>query len=105
MTFLGPEKFVRFEKHQKAFSGALRGAFRARKVFGSFEKRTPDPRRGNSEARKKGFVHLTSISKTNIVLKGAKALPEKRDSKKSTTHLFNKHPFSCVYKQTSLCPK
>ena len=34
MTFLGPENFVRFEKHQKAFSGALRGAF--------FEKRTPE---------------------------------------------------------------
>ena len=43
MTFLGPENFVRFEKHQKAFSGALRGAFRARKVLGSFEKRTPGP--------------------------------------------------------------
>ena len=42
VTFLGPEKFVRFEKHQKAFSGALRGPFRAQKVFGSFEKRTPD---------------------------------------------------------------
>ena len=41
MTFLGPENFVRFEKHQKAFSGALRGAFRAREVLGSFEKRTP----------------------------------------------------------------
>ena len=41
MTFLGPEKFVRFEKHQKAFSGALRGAFRAREVLGSFDKRTP----------------------------------------------------------------
>ena len=40
MTFLGPEKFVRFEKHQKAFSGALQGAFRARDVLGSFEKRT-----------------------------------------------------------------
>ena len=40
MTFLGPEKFVRFEKHQKAFSGALRGAIRGQKVFGSFEKRT-----------------------------------------------------------------
>ena len=42
MTFLGPENFVRFEKHQKAFSGALRGAFRAREVLGSFEKRTPE---------------------------------------------------------------
>ena len=41
MTFLGPENFVRFEKHQKAFSGALRGAFRAREVLESFEKRTP----------------------------------------------------------------
>ena len=41
MTFLGPENFVRFEKHQKSFSGALRGASRAREVLGSFEKRTP----------------------------------------------------------------
>ena len=41
VTFLGPENFVLFEKHQKAFSGALRGAFRAREVLGSFEKRTP----------------------------------------------------------------
>ena len=41
VTFLGPENFVRFEKHQKAFPGALRGAFRAREVLGSFEKRTP----------------------------------------------------------------
>ena len=39
--FLGPEIFVRFEKHQKVFSGALRDRFRAREVFGSFEKRTP----------------------------------------------------------------
>ena len=41
VTFLGPENFVLFEKHQKAFSGALQGAFRAREVLGSFEKRTP----------------------------------------------------------------
>ena len=50
MTFLGPEKFVRFEKHQKSFSGALRGAFRARKVLGSFEKRTPGLRSSRSPA-------------------------------------------------------
>ena len=41
MTFLGPENFVRFEKHQKAFSGALRGAF-----LGGFEKRTPGEQGG-----------------------------------------------------------
>ena len=32
---------MRFEKHPKAVSGALRDRFRAREVFGSFEKRTP----------------------------------------------------------------
>ena len=39
--FLGLELLVRFEKHPKAVSGALRDRFRAREVFGSFEKRTP----------------------------------------------------------------
>ena len=41
---------MRFEKHPKAVSGALRDRFRAGEVFGSFEKRTlglepgpPDP--------------------------------------------------------------
>ena len=38
---LGPEFLVRFEKHPKAVSGTLRGRFRAREVFGPFEKRTP----------------------------------------------------------------
>ena len=32
---------VRFEKHPKAVSGALRDHFRAQEVFGSFEKHTP----------------------------------------------------------------
>ena len=32
-----------FEKHPKVVSGALRDGFRAREVFGSFEKRTPGP--------------------------------------------------------------
>ena len=40
-TFLESEMFACSEKHQKSFSGALPGAFRARKVFGSFENRTP----------------------------------------------------------------
>ena len=40
--FLGLELLVRFEKHPKAVSGALRDRFRAREVFGAFEKRTPD---------------------------------------------------------------
>ena len=36
------EKFCGcFEKHPKVVSGALRDSFRAREVFGSFEKRTP----------------------------------------------------------------
>ena len=39
--FLGLELLVRFEKHPKAVSGALRDRFRAREVFGAFEKRTP----------------------------------------------------------------
>ena len=32
---------MRIEKHPKVVSGALRDGFRARDVFGSFEKRTP----------------------------------------------------------------
>ena len=42
MTNLSGSKFFGcFEKHPKVVSGALRDGFRARKVFGSFEKRTP----------------------------------------------------------------
>ena len=40
-NFLWPEIIARFEKHAKVISGALRDSFRAREVFGSFEKRTP----------------------------------------------------------------
>ena len=40
--FLWPEIFVHFKKHPKAVSGALRDRFRAREVFGFFEKRTPE---------------------------------------------------------------
>ena len=39
--FSGSKVFGCFEKHPKVVSGALRGGFRAREVFGSFEKRTP----------------------------------------------------------------
>ena len=39
--FPGSKVFGCFEKHLKVVSGALRGGFRAREVFGSFEKRTP----------------------------------------------------------------
>ena len=39
--FSGSKIFGCFEKHPKVVSGALRGGFRAREVFGSFEKRTP----------------------------------------------------------------
>ena len=42
--FSGSEFFGCFEKHPKVVSGALRGGFRAREVFGSFEKRTPGNR-------------------------------------------------------------
>ena len=42
MTYFSGSKFVGcFEKHPKVVSGALRDVFRAREVFGSFEKRTP----------------------------------------------------------------
>ena len=42
MTYFSASKFFGcFEKHPKVVSGALRGGFRAREVFGSFEKRTP----------------------------------------------------------------
>ena len=41
--FPGSKVFGCFEKHPKVVSGALRGGFRAREVFGSFEKRTPGP--------------------------------------------------------------
>ena len=41
MYFPGSKVFGCFEKHPKVVSGALRGGFRAREVFGSFEKRTP----------------------------------------------------------------
>ena len=40
--FSGSRFFGCFEKHPKVVSGALRDGFRAREVFGSFEKRTPD---------------------------------------------------------------
>ena len=44
MTYFSESKvFGCFEKHPKVVSGALRGGFRAREVFGSFEKRTPGP--------------------------------------------------------------
>ena len=39
--FSGSKFFGCFEKHPKVVSGALRDGFRAREVFGSFEKRTP----------------------------------------------------------------
>ena len=45
-VFFGVKVFGCFEKHPKVFSGALRGGFRAREVFGSFEKRTPGLVRG-----------------------------------------------------------
>ena len=42
MTYFSGSKFFGcFEKHPKVVSGALRDGFRAREVFGSFEKRTP----------------------------------------------------------------
>ena len=43
MKFTGENDafFGCFEKHPIVVSGALRDVFRARKVFGSFEKRTP----------------------------------------------------------------
>ena len=50
--FLWPEIFVRFEKHPKVVSGALRDGFRARDVFGSFEKRTPEHKRMQTENNK-----------------------------------------------------
>ena len=40
-VFFGLKFFGCFEKHPKVVSGALRDGFRAREVFGSFEKRTP----------------------------------------------------------------
>ena len=44
MTYFSESKFFGcFEKHPKVVSGALRDGFQAREVFGSFEKRTPDP--------------------------------------------------------------
>ena len=43
--FPGSKVFGCFEKHPKVVSGALRGGFRAREVFGSFEKRTPGDKR------------------------------------------------------------
>ena len=55
--FLGLELLVRFEKHPKAVSGALRDRFRAREVFGAFEKRTP----GRSLFREVCFELLNSI--------------------------------------------
>ena len=39
--FLGPEIFMRFEKHQKVFLMTLRDRFRDQEVLGSFEKRMP----------------------------------------------------------------
>ena len=62
MTFLGPENFVRFEQHQKAFSGALRGAFWSRKVLGSFEKRTP----GVCAGRGRGGGFIVKINMNNF---------------------------------------
>ena len=50
LLFFVSEMFACFEKNQKSFSGALRGAFRARKVFGSFEKRTPGLRCSKPES-------------------------------------------------------
>ena len=41
VIFSGPKFSCAFEKHPKVVSGALRDGFRARDVFGSFEKRTP----------------------------------------------------------------
>ena len=41
VIFSVPNFLVRFEKHPKAVSGALRDRFRAQEVFGSFEKRMP----------------------------------------------------------------
>ena len=43
MTYFSGSKFFGcFEKHPIVVSGALRDVFRAREVFGSFEKRTPE---------------------------------------------------------------
>ena len=44
MTYFSGSKFFGcFEKHPKVVSGAFWDGFRAREVFGSFEKRTPGP--------------------------------------------------------------
>ena len=64
--FSGSKVFGCFEKHSKVVSGALRGGFRAREVFGSFEKRTPGLIDSRGFAYFPSKYNVVSISNTNF---------------------------------------
>ena len=74
--FSGSKVFGCFEKHPKVVSGTLRGGFRAREVFGSFEKRTPEEKRkllrGSScRGAELPRVKLSEIQRKSILVRGS----------------------------------